>query len=360
MKEINLFNYKIYLSRNEIKVWLKKLNEIISHYSYAVIIVDTNTKKFCLPVLIKNGLLKKTKVIEISTGEKSKNIDTLQYILKELINLNIDRNSIIVNFGGGVLSDTGAFSASIFKRGIDYINIPTTLLSMVDASVGGKTGINFCGYKNIIGTFSEPKAIFIDTFFLKTLDSIELLSGLAEVIKYAIIADKDFFYELSNLKDLSDIDFYKIVSKSILIKKKIIENDFKEFGIRKVLNFGHSFAHAFESLSINNNFKITHGEAVAAGMICETALSKIKGILLDNNILNEISSLILKFYNFKKLKTLNFDSIYQVILKDKKNIANNILFSLIKEISNPVINLKCNYEEIKSAYKMFLEIIKED
>ena len=257
MKEIKAIDYSIWIGENS----LSKLD--ISTYSKVAILVDENTKRDCLYKLpkIENPL-----IIEIKSGEEYKNISTCNFIWEQLTINNFDRNSLLINLGGGVIGDMGGFCAVTYKRGLEFIHIPTTLLAMVDASVGGKLGIDFKGFKNQIGLFHNPKAVLISTEFLDTLDESELKSGFAEVIKHALILDNPLWLKLKNTT-FTDLDWEDIINHSVQIKNKIILEDPFEKGERKKLNFGHTFGHAIESYYLEKGTPISHGEAIFMGMI---------------------------------------------------------------------------------------------
>ena len=270
MNQIKSNNYSIYFN----KEGYYKLKSLISkvNYSNIFILVDQNTKEKCLDKFISNVDIK-FNLIEISSGEKNKNLNTCSHVWKFLNKNKADRDSLLINLGGGVITDMGGFIASCYKRGIDFINIPTTLLSMVDASVGSKTGVNFDVLKNNIGIFSDPKIVIIDQEYLKTLDERNILSGYAEIFKHSLISGNLFDYLILN----NDVIFNDlIIHNSIEVKNKIVVRDRKESDIRKSLNFGHTIGHAIESLKMRNNEFLLHGEAVIAGIIVELFLSKIK------------------------------------------------------------------------------------
>ena len=263
MKEIKAINYSIWIGKNS----FSKLD--ISIYSQVAILVDENTKRDCLSKLpqIESAL-----IIEIKSGEQYKNISTCSFIWEQLTINNFDRNSLLINLGGGVIGDMGGFCAATYKRGLEFIHIPTTLLAMVDASVGGKLGIDFKGFKNQIGLFNNPKAVLISSVFLETLAESELKSGFAEVVKHALISDNSLWLKLKNTP-FTDLDWEDIIDTSIQIKNKIVLADPFEKGERKKLNFGHTFGHAIESYYLEKRTPISHGKAVFMGMILEAEIS---------------------------------------------------------------------------------------
>ncbi|WGH25713.1 MAG: 3-dehydroquinate synthase [Candidatus Shikimatogenerans bostrichidophilus] len=308
-----------------------------------IILLDNNTKKFCLNYIINNlSILKKSKIIEIKNGENHKNIYTCIKIWEKFIKYKIDKNSLLINLGGGVITDLGGLIGCLFKRGIKFINIPTTLLGMIDASIGGKNAINFNNFKNEIGIIKNPVITLIDLFFLKSLPKKEIFSGLGELLKYGLIFNKNFWNIVKNINFKKKIFWVKIIYKAILIKKKIVDQDPEEiFGIRKILNFGHTIGHAIESLFLYKKKYISHGEAISLGMICESWISK-KINNLSNKEYKEICNVILKFYKIKKIKKKYYNKIINFIENDKKNYNKKIYFSLLSKIG------KCTYnKEVK-------------
>ncbi|ADE35318.1 3-dehydroquinate synthetase [Candidatus Karelsulcia muelleri DMIN] len=320
-------------------------------FSKKIILLDINTKKYCLHYFLsKTNLFNKYYIINIFSGEEEKNIYTCKKIWKKLIKLNADRNSIVINLGGGVITDLGGFACSVFKRGLNFINIPTTLLSMIDASIGGKTAINFFSLKNEIGLFNYSKIILIDKNYLKTLSEDEIKSGLSEIIKYGLIYDINLWNKI-RVFSFSKIKFvlYEIIFQSINIKNNIIEKDYKEKGLRKILNFGHTIGHAIESYFIYNlNKRLSHGHSIAIGMICESWISyKMK--IIKKTEFEEIYNVLSIFY--KKIKIYNSD-IYKILYfmkHDKKNQNKKMKFSLIKKIGYCLYNIEVDYELIKES-----------
>lgn len=254
-----------------------KLNELIKNndYSSIFILVDSNTNANCLtPVLQHIETDIRIEILEIESGEQHKNLDTCASLWSALSELGTDRKSLMINLGGGVVTDLGGFVACCYQRGIDFINIPTTLLSMVDASIGGKNGVDLGLLKNQIGVIKTPKMVIVDTSFLNTLSSREMRSGLAEMIKHGLIANPKHYSDLKNLSKLTLEDLDALIYDSILVKKHIVEQDPTEQNLRKTLNFGHTLGHAIESFYLNKKDQaLLHGEAIAIGMILESYLS---------------------------------------------------------------------------------------
>lgn len=304
----------------------------VENYSKIAVLVDENTLKYCYPML-RDGLPEHS-MIQICSGEIHKTLETCSDVWQQLTALQFDRKSLMINLGGGVIGDLGGFCAATFKRGIDFINVPTTLLSQVDASVGGKLGVDFNGFKNHIGLFQEPKNILVDLRFLKTLPSEELTSGFAEVIKHHLIADSTGWDALQK-SDFTTLDWQQLVPHSVKIKYDIVQQDPRESGIRKALNFGHTIGHGVESYLLNEGRPILHGEAVAIGMVCESYISHRRG-LISSIELNEISGYILKIFTKVHLSEADRDAIGDYLLQDKKNKGNSILATLLKGIGNVV------------------------
>ncbi|MET4080376.1 3-dehydroquinate synthase [Pedobacter sp. UYP30] len=333
---------------------LKELTSLLEaqKYSKVFLLTDEHTSVKCLPVLQEMlANFEDFDLIETSAGEENKTIDFCIGIWKTLLDFGADRKSLMINLGGGVVTDMGGFIASTYKRGIDFINIPTTLLSMVDASVGGKTGIDVDAAKNMVGTFSLPQMVFIEPEFLHTLPERELLSGFAEMIKHGLIADKDFFYKLikSDYRTPLPEDIYH----SVKIKNDVVTEDPKEKNIRKILNFGHTIGHAVESYSLlHDESPLTHGEAIAIGFVCEAALS-VNNSNLPKNELKEIADYITSIYPNYKIKEETFEELYLLMQSDKKNEDGNILFSLLENIGHCTYNCRVNKKDVFSALKYY-------
>lgn len=325
----------------------KILIEILQNFKNRKIfvIVDENTKINCLPVIENIEGIKSSEIIELESGEPNKSIKSLEKVWSTLTEKGADRSSILINVGGGIIGDLGGFAASTFKRGIDFINIPTTLLSQVDASIGGKTGVNFLGLKNELGVFSHPKYVIIDSSFNKTLKDEHILSGWAEMLKHALIFNENDWKNLIsyNIKQIGFKELNQLISRSVSIKNHFVEKDPFEKDIRKALNFGHTFGHAFESLFMNTVNEISHGEAVAHGMICELYLSG-SFCAFPTKKIDSMVSYLLKTYNKLKLNDTDFNKIIDLIGHDKKNEGLNINFTLLEDFGKIKINQNCNRE----------------
>ena len=325
------------------------------NYSRFFILTDENTGKHCLPLVqARVGEMGNFDIIEINAGEESKNIDFCVGVWKMLIDFGADRQSLMINLGGGVISDLGGFAASTYKRGIDFVHIPTTLLSQVDASVGGKTGIDLENIKNIIGTFTQPKAVFIEHTFLETLPARQILSGLAEMLKHGLIADVEYWNKLK-FSDLQNPSA-ELVHHSVAIKNKVVIEDPHEKGIRKSLNFGHTIGHAVETYSLmNDENPLTHGESIAIGMICEAKLSVMKTGLKEDE-LNEITEIISGLYPMYEIAESCYETLYNIMLKDKKNQNGKINCSLLTNIGQCRIDNVCTEEELYAGLAYYSSI----
>ena len=309
-------------------------------YSKIFVLVDENTNEQCLPYFLSNLPTEiEIEIIEIEAGEENKNMYTCIDLWHTLIDLEADRKSILLNLGGGVITDIGGFVASTFKRGIDFINIPTTLLAMVDASVGGKTGVDLGNLKNQIGVINEPKSVVILTKFLETLPSNQMRSGLAEMLKHGLIYDKLYWDKLKNLNNLNTDDLDVLIKQSIEIKNKIVSQDLKENGIRKALNFGHTLGHAIESYFLESEDKkqLLHGEAIAVGMILESHIS-YQSNLISKDDFAEIKYIITDIFEKIIFNESDIQNIMNLLIFDKKNEFGNVQFTLLNKIGESKIN----------------------
>lgn len=351
MKQSPVFFESIYLVINS---FLEDNN-----YSNIIILVDSNTHKFCLPhflpELFTNAAIE---VIEIPAGEENKTIEIAVQVWETLAEINASRKSLMINLGGGMVTDIGGFIASTFKRGIDFINIPTSLLSMVDASVGGKTGIDLNGIKNIIGTFAMPQLTLIYPDFLKTLPEREFRSGLAEMLKHGLISDKNHWEKLIYLQDFDSESIQSLIEDSIKIKKEFVENDPYESGIRKILNFGHTIGHALESQLLVSKTPLLHGEAVAVGMMVESILS-FDNELISKEELDEILSHMIRIFGKIPIEETIIPDLLVWMKNDKKTRNDQISFSLLDGIGKCKFDVFLNESQIAEGilkYNQKIEI----
>jgi 3-dehydroquinate synthase len=323
-----------------------------SNYSQVYVLVDENTNIHCLP-LLQDALVDEEVYffyLEVPAGEQSKDISTCASLWESLSEDNADRKTLIVNLGGGMLTDLGAFVAACYKRGIDFYNVPTSLLAMVDAAIGGKCGIDFGNYKNQIGVFQEAQKTFIFPEFLKTLPDTEFWSGMGEVFKHALIADADYWSQLKSLSGRS-ISMDQI-EKSIRIKQHIVEADPKERGGRKKLNFGHTIGHAMESYFLEKEKPIPHGFAVAAGMICEAHIS-VQLNLISLPEYDDVEETLNQFFDFPTVKKSEFPELLHFMQQDKKNENDQINFTLLSSIGNATVNQAATEQQIITALDYF-------
>ena len=319
------------------------------------VLTDDVTYRQCWTVMSNFFSFKHAHVITIASTDTHKDIDSLAYVWKQLGDNGATRHSCLINLGGGMVTDLGGFAAATFKRGINFINIPTTLLAMVDASVGGKTGINFNGLKNEIGVFRDSKYVILNTGFLKTLDSDNLCSGYAEMLKHGLISNEQTWAQLLDFDILSP-DFDKLnrmIEESVKVKERIVAKDPTEKGIRKALNLGHTFGHAFESWALKRK-PILHGYAVAYGLVCELYLSAVQaGFPTDKmrQTVNYINA------NYGKLNITcdDYEELIELMRHDKKNLSDTINFTLISDIGNIKINQTATMEDIKNALDFYRE-----
>lgn len=319
-------------------------------YSEICIVVDENTEKHCFPLI--SDLFRNPNLISIPAGEKEKHLRTCEIIWQRMTDLQLDRKALVINLGGGVIGDMGGFCAATYKRGIDFVQIPTTLLSQVDASVGGKLGIDFKTFKNHIGVFQEPKAVFIDSAFLKTLPKEELRSGFAEIIKHCLIADREKWEQLKT-QTFDQQNWIDLAAHSVKIKEKITLEDPQEKGLRKILNFGHTIGHAIESYYLEiPDKRLLHGEAIAIGMVAEAYIAHKKGFISAEEV-QDIKQYILSV--FKKVEIFEFDieKIIPLTMQDKKNENRKIQCTLLESIGQANFNNPISYTEIKDAINYY-------
>ncbi len=334
-----------------------ELNDYIfrTNHSALFILVDSNTHQHCLSRFLQRLETKNSfEIIEMDAGEESKIIETCSGIWSTLSELGADRKSLLINLGGGVVTDLGGFVASTFKRGIAYINVPTTLLSMVDASVGGKTGVDLGNLKNQIGVISQPEMVLIDSKYLNSLPSNEMRSGLAEILKHGLITSETYWKKTTSLHKLTIDDLDDLISESVSIKTNVVQRDPREENQRKTLNFGHTFGHALESYFLTHpeKPKLLHGEAVAIGMIMAIFIST-KICDFPKEKLTSISKKILDIFPKVKLEEKDFENILGLLKFDKKNSHGNINFVLLKDIGQPVLDCRVSENLLLEALAFY-------
>ncbi|MFL5753515.1 MAG: 3-dehydroquinate synthase [Bacteroidia bacterium] len=331
-----------------LNAWLKK-----SAYSAYFILSDDKVSSACLNVLLKKvKQLKGADVLVIGNGEENKTIETCVNLWNELTDSGADRKALLINLGGGVISDMGGFVASTYKRGIDFINIPTSLLAMADAAVGGKTGIDFGSYKNHIGTFTQPKGVFIYSGFLNSLDQRQLHSGYAEVIKLALVADVSLWKAISTTTKLNEKKLLPLIHKAVTIKNTIVKKDPFEKDQRKALNFGHTVGHALESFYLGKKNSLLHGEAVAVGILAESYLSyKKQGITQQQ--LQDIINLIFDYFPKVKITEKDFLTIMALMKHDKKNSGGKLNFTLLNKLGKFKTDVACSSLEVLESLTFY-------
>ncbi|MCU0467495.1 MAG: 3-dehydroquinate synthase [Arcicella sp.] len=321
-----------------------------NQYTKIQVIADEKTARYCYPTI--KSILPKHNLVKIKSGESEKHLGSCQVIWQAMTNHELDRHSLVINLGGGVIGDMGGFCASTYKRGIDFIQIPTTLLSQVDASVGGKLGIDFQGFKNHIGVFKIPEAVLIDADFLKTLPFSELRSGFAEIIKHCLIMDADKWENIRK-KDFEEQDFQDLIAHSVAMKQQVVEADPTEKGLRKILNFGHTLGHAIETYFLGNpKLHLLHGEAIAAGMICEAYIS-YKRDMIDLQTLANIEEFIFAVYGKASIQEADIEPIISLTAQDKKNKGKEIRFSLLEGVGKCTYDIAVSKSEMKKALEYY-------
>ena len=328
------------------------LNELLGQgrYSMVVVLSDTHTAEFCQPKFL--SLLETeapVELIEIESGEEMKTVQTCLEVWHALTEIGADRKCLLVNLGGGVITDLGGFIASAYKRGVDFINVPTTLLGMVDAGIGGKNGVDIGPLKNQVGTITSPKLVLIDTEFLQTLPEKEIRSGWAEMLKHGLIADRGYWDSLCKAGGLGGDDLDDLIARSVEIKSEIVTRDPTENGMRKALNFGHTLGHAIESRFLSQGKPILHGEAVAAGMVMEAYLSMEKG-LLEPSEYGRVKKTIISAFGVIEFAPDDVTSILGLLVHDKKNEHGRRLFALLAGIGAPALDIEATNDLIISAF----------
>jgi len=351
MQTIQSTGYPVYFNNEGYKA----LNEFIKKsHKKVFVLVDENSHQHCYPIF-RNEIEAEVnfELIEIESGEINKNLDTCVGLWNSLTELGADRKSLLINIGGGVITDMGGFVASAFKRGIQFINIPTTLLSMVDASVGSKTGVDLGVLKNQIGFFADPQMVLIDPKFLETVPKKEITSGKAEIIKYGLTYDKNIWQDF--LKNGENVDLLKLIHRSIAIKNEVVIEDKLEGGLRKILNFGHTIGHAVESYFLKSTDKktLTHGEAIALGMITESYISS-QLLDLPKTELDNIKQTIVSIFGKIPLLKEDYSAVLDLMKHDKKNINGQINFVLINGIEDYRIDCKVPTKLIEASLDYYL------
>lgn len=344
--QINGCNIYIDNDFSSLKLYLNS-----NQYSQIVILVDENTNEFCMPI-IENIIEGEATVIEVMPGEANKNLSTCVQIWENLLDARVDRKALFINLGGGVLCDMGGFVATTFKRGINFINIPTSLMAQIDAAVGGKLGVDFEHHKNTIGLFKNPDAVFINPVFLNTLPIEELKSGYAEMIKHGLIHDVNLWNELSQIYNFEKINWIQHIQNALHVKKYIVETDYYEQNIRKTLNYGHTIGHAIESYALASEMDLLHGHVVAVGMICESYISHHQSGLSYEEF-NKIVNYLHSIYPKINVKKMDWTKLKMYLHQDKKNYGDNINCTLLKKIGEPIIDQTVNENLIQQSLNFY-------
>ena len=334
------------------------LNRFVAeqHPSKIFLLADKHTNECCTPILL--SLLATDiplEIIEIEAGETHKHIDTCTQVWYALSELGADRKSLLINIGGGVVTDLGGFVASTYMRGIPFINIPTSLLAMVDASVGGKTGVDLGALKNLVGVINNPQGVVIYPDFLATLPTEELRSGMAEMFKHGLISDEGYWHKMCNLSELTEAHLGSLIYESVIIKNEVVTQDPTEKGLRKTLNYGHTLGHAIESYCLQNpnRERLLHGEAIAIGMVLATYLSvKESGFSMDK--CDQVNAVLGEYFKKQDFTYEEITDICQLMRFDKKNVGGNVHFVLLEAIGKPKIDCIVPYEEIYKAFEYYL------
>lgn len=336
------------------------LEKAVSQHTHdrLFVLTDEHTARCCLPLVARIPCMKDAVCICIGVGDVHKNLESLAYVWGQLSEKGATRHSLLVNLGGGMVTDLGGFAAATFKRGIAYINVPTTLLSMVDAAVGGKTGINFNDLKNEVGAFAPAGQVLIDCGFLRTLDRENILSGYAEMLKHGLISTPEHWAELLAF-DTECIDYGRLkqmVGRSVQVKENIVREDPLERGIRKALNLGHTVGHAFESLALAEERPVLHGYAVAWGLVCELYLS-FRKTGFPKERMQQTVHFIRQNYGVFPFDCKSYDRLYELMQHDKKNTAGVINFTLLKDIGEIAINQTADRDGIFEAFDFYREVM---
>ena len=349
--------YPIFIGSGLITKLPKLLKNCSIKFTKCLLVIDNKVPKNLINRILKSLPKKQTIIYSFKATELNKNQINVNKILTILLKKNFYKNDCLISIGGGITGDVSGFTASIFKRGIKFVNIPTTLLAQVDSSIGGKTGINSIHGKNSIGSFFQPSLVISDTIFLKTLPKKEIICGYGEILKHSLIANKKFFLflnkNLNKILNLKNPFVEKSIHQSCLIKKRVIEIDEKEKNLRKILNFGHTFAHAYEA-ALKYSKKLTHGEAVMLGIMNASKFS-FNNKLLSKSELGLINNHLNQFKLKKKISSIKLTRIVSFIKKDKKNNSNKINLILLKKIGRPIFNL--NFESKKIQYFLKKELV---
>ena len=353
--QVKSIEYDVYFEKTDFSY----LQHFLTEHTFSAIFIlcDKNTQKHCLPVFLKkNKKLQSATVLTVNPGEKHKTLETATDCWNFLLKNKADKNALLISLGGGVVCDLGGFIAGTFKRGMPFIHIPTTLLAMADASIGGKNGVDFNGYKNLIGTITQPKGIFIYEAFLQTLPPQQIKNGFAEIVKAALIGDKKLWQKFLALSKLPLKGVSSFIYDSVLVKNKIVLKDPNEKNIRQILNFGHTAGHAIETYYLNKKNSLLHGEAIVMGMCVELCLGKILTLTSAKTAM-EAFLFFKKEYVLYPFPPKEVDAFLNLMLHDKKNQNGRYNFALIENIAKPIINIPASDEEVREAFVLYNNLI---
>ena len=346
-------NYNVYFNEEGTDF----INRIVAEKrpSKLFLLVDSHTNEKCLPVFLPTLITDiPIEIIEIEAGELHKNLDTCTQVWHALSELGADRKSLLINVGGGVVTDLGGFVASTYMRGVPFINVPTSLLAMVDASVGGKTGVDLGSLKNLVGVINNPLGVVIDSQYLGTLPVEELRSGMAEMFKHGLIRSEAYWDKMCDLRSLSLADLDSLIHESVVIKNEVVMQDPKECGLRKILNYGHTLGHAIESYCLENPNRqcLLHGEAIAIGIVLATYLS-VKKLGFPKDKCDKVKSVLGEYFSKQTFHKEDIEDICELMRFDKKNVAGRVHFVLLEEIGKPKTDCVVPEKEIYEAFEYY-------
>jgi 3-dehydroquinate synthase len=355
LKRIHLSDYDIVFddTLEALSIFLKQ-----RRYSSCLILADEHTAKACLPYLLQQvPELGSAPVMTTKSGEQNKTLATCEEIWAEMLGARADRKAVVLNLGGGVIGDMGGFAAACYKRGIDFIQIPTTVLSQVDSSIGGKLGVDFRFGKNLIGVFKNPAQVLISTQFLSTLSPRQIVNGFAEIFKHALIQDPDQWLALRALETLPPDNMSEVLFLSLMVKKAVVEQDPYEQGLRKILNFGHTIGHAVEAYSLNHDAEpLLHGEAIAAGMVMEAWVGQqLNG--LSAAALQDITTVLGRHYRHYDIPEDAWEEIWESMALDKKNVGARVMAVTLSDIGQPVIDVEITSEILRTALAYYKSLV---
>lgn len=333
------------------------LSPLMAACDKVAVLCDTNTHAFCLPLLLKEvPQLKEACVITIAPGDEAKELATVEQIWQQMMEMGLTRRSLLINLGGGVITDLGGFAAATYQRGLRFVNLPTSLLAIVDASAGGKTGFNFCGVKNQIGVFADAECVAVFPAFLATLPETEFYSGLAEMVKHALLSDLQMVYQTlgCTVDDVKQADFLQLLRKNTAVKQHFVEQDPHDHGLRNALNLGHTFAHAFEAHAMGKGMTLPHGTAVMWGLLCALYLSIVR-FAFPKEILTALFQFARENYAQIPFSCKDYEALLQYMMTDKKNGFGKICFTLLADVADVRIRQEVTKEEIFAALDFLRE-----